>query len=164
MAIRSSSSSPPRAERRRALAAALAVLTFGGCGGETPARPDSAVSVGVTSRLAMPFHGPNGPGAEPMSISFQWTVVLAAAGGPGVTIRAVRTELREPRVARALIAETGSTFDGRLRPDATLLVPQSAGGFFDSALYPGQWEATVTVDVVHPGGRAETLRTAFAFR
>ena len=163
MGIRSSSSSRP-ADVQRVFAAALVGLTFAGCGGETPGQPDSTVSVGVTSRLQMPFHGPNGPGAEPMSISFQGTVALDAAGGPGVTIRAVRTELREPRYAGALVAETGSAFDGRLRPDGTLLVPQTASGFFDSALYHGQWEGTVTVDVVHPGGRAETLRTAFTFR
>jgi hypothetical protein len=151
--------------RHKTAAALVALAWLAGCDGDSPARPDSVVSLRVASTRQMPFHGPAGPGMEPMSISFQWTVTLTAAGGPGVTILAIRTELREPGFAGRLEVATGpEAFNGHLGPGGTLLVPQSSGGFFSSALYPGQWEGTASVDVLHPNGRAETIETAFSFR
>ncbi len=149
----------------RTAAALLALIWLTGCDGDSPAQPDSLVTLAVTSGKEMPFHGPAGPGTEPMSITFQWTVALTVAGGPGVTVRAIRTELREPNYAGRLSVATGpEAFNGRISPGGILLVPQSSSGLFSSALYPGQWEANASVDVLHPNGKAETLQTAFSFR
>ena len=44
-----------------------------------------------------------------------------------------------------------------------LVVPQGTAGTFASALYPGEWRGTTSVDIRHPSGRSETLRQAFSF-
>lgn len=143
---------------------ALLCSGFFACDRESPAQPDSVVTLTITSTQEIPFHGPAGPGTEPISISFQWTVVLTAAGGPGATVRAIRTELREPNSPSSLAVVMGpEAFSGSLRPGVPLQVVLSAAGFFSSALYPGQWQGNASVDLVHPSGRAETLQVAFSF-
>lgn len=144
---------------------ALLCSGFFACDRELPAQPDSVVTLTITSAREIPFHGPAGPGTEPISISFQWTVVLTTAGGPGATVRAIRTELRESNGPSSLAVATGpEAFNGSLRPGVPLQVVQSAAGFFNSALYPGQWQGNASADIVHPSGRAETLQGAFSFR
>jgi hypothetical protein len=100
-----------------------------------------------------------------MLISFQWTVALTVAGGPGVTVRAIRTELREPDLAGQLTVSTGpDALNARISAGESLVVPQSSSGLFSSALYPGRWEGNASVEVLHSSGRAETLQTPFSFR
>jgi hypothetical protein len=100
-----------------------------------------------------------------MSISFRWTVVLATAQGPGATVRAIHADLRESRSGTSIVAP-----DPRLPPDPSvragvpLEVECGTSDFFSSALYPGKWRAHVSVEIVHPSGRVETLRAAFSFR
>ncbi len=113
----------------------------------------------------MPFHGRGGPGSEPMSITFRWTVVLATAMGPGATVRAIRADLREPGSGTSLdVPEPRLPPDHSVRPGAPLEIQCGTSGFFNSALYPGKWRAHVFVDIAHHSGRVETLQAAFSFR
>ena len=80
----------------------LALCAPTGCGGAG----DPVVTVEVTSRSKMPFHGPGGPGSEPMSITFMWTVVVRSTEGPDCQVDRIATELSEPQSRTVLTAET----------------------------------------------------------
>lgn len=138
------------------------------CGRESPAQPevaaDAVIVLTIASIQEMPFHGPGGPGTEPMSITFRWTVVLTTPGGPGAMVRAIRTELRESNSETPIVAPDPGPLDRTLRAGVPLELPLSAAGLFNSALYPGRWEGRVSVDIVHLSGRQETLQTTFSFR
>ena len=146
-----------------ALVGITAVLYLG-CGpvGPTLEDPESRVTVAVKDTREMPFHGPGGPGSEPMSITFFWTVVVSASNGRGVAIESIETRIREPREAVPLVASSART--GFLTPGQDLEVVQSAGGFFSSALYPGSWDGAAAVRVRHPNGRREEINLDFRFR
>ena len=117
----------------------------------------------VKSAQEMPFHGPSGPGTEPMSISFRWIVVLVASAGSGASMGAIHTTLQDSLSSNTLVAATAST-GLFLAPGVPREVSQGASGFFNSAQYPGDWHATVSATVVYPSGRSETLLATFAFR
>lgn len=139
------------------------------CGRESPVQPevpaDSVVALAITDVREIPFHGRGGPGSEPMSINFMWTVVLATPAGPGATVLAIRADLRESGSGTSLAAfKSGLPPDPSVRPGVPLEIQGGAAGFFDSALYPGKWRAHVSVDIAHRSGRVETLQAAFSFR
>jgi len=133
-------------------------LAAGGCGSED----EPVVSVAISSPVEMPFHGPGGPGTEPMYIGFTWTVVVSATGGPESYIGMVRTQVTEKTSGTVLTDEDGPL--GTLSGGGRLEAKQGASGFFSSSLYPGAWTAVTTVEVTHAGGRSETLSTSFAFK
>src|SRR5262245_66321900 len=84
----------PRVKRvGRYLVVALAPCVAPGCG--TSGEP--VVTAEITSASKMPFHGPGGPGSEPMSITFTWTVVVRSAAGPECQVDRIATELSEPQ-------------------------------------------------------------------
>ena len=152
----------PRGKRNASWLLA-ALLCTAACGGDSPAQPDPAVTLAIESPLEMPFRGAGGPGAEPISISFQWTVVVSATDE--VTVLAVRTELRETASSARLEAASGpAAFNGRLSPRTNARFRQSVSAPWPSSLYPGEWRGTTSVDVLHAGGRTETVTTAFSFR
>lgn len=133
-------------------------LAAGGCGsGDEP-----LVRVAITSPIEMPFHGPGGPGTEPMYIGFTWTVVVSASGGPGSYIGMVRTQVTEKASGVAMADEDGPL--GSLSGGGKLEVEQGASGFFSSSLYPGDWTAVATVEVRHADGRSETVSTSSTFK
>ncbi len=141
-------------------------LAWAGCGGGRPdagVKPDAVVRVAVTSPTEMPFHGPGGPGTEPMYIGFTWTVAVTASEGADSQVGTVRTRLVESASGTVLPAEGGPL--GTLAGGSTLELAQGASGFFPSSLYSsGKWSGTTTVEVIHGGGRSETLTATFSFR
>jgi hypothetical protein len=133
-------------------------LAIAGCGSED----EALVTVAISAPVEMPFHGPSGPGTEPMYIGFTWTVVVSAAGGPDSYVGMVRTQVTEKTSGTVLTGEDGPL--GTLSGGGRLEVKQGASGFFSSSLYPGDWTAVTTVEVTHAGGRSETVSTSFGFR
>lgn len=135
-------------------------LVVGGCGSQE--EPDALVGLEIRSPVEMPFHGPHGPGTEPMYIGFSWTVVVSAAGGPESRIGMVVTQVTERTSGTVLTTEDGPV--GTLSSGGRLEVKQGASGFFASSLYPGDWTGVTTVEVSHASGRSETLTASFAFK
>jgi hypothetical protein len=150
---------------RHATTIAFAVFWISACGGDSVTRPDPVVTLTIAQPRQMPFHGSGGPGTEPISISFEWTVGLSSTGGREVTVVAIRTELRESVSSASLAVAAGpENVPHPLRSWEPVVVPQRISGAFSSALYPGQWQGTTSVEIVHPSGRSETLRSTFSFR
>jgi hypothetical protein len=133
-------------------------LAIAGCGSED----EALVAVAISSPMEMPFHGPGGPGTEPMYIGFTWTVVVSAAGGPDSYIGTVKTQVTERTSGTVLTDEDGPV--GTLSSGGRREVKQGVSGFFSSSLYPGDWTAVTTVEVTHAGGRSETVSTSFGFK
>jgi len=151
-------------ELRHAAPFAIALIWLSACGGDPVARPDPVVTLRISQPLKMPFHGPGGPGRGPIFISFQWTVTLSSDRGREVTVLGIRTELREAISSTSLaVAVEPEALTSPLRFWEPLVVPQGTAGTFASALYPGEWRGTTSVDIRHPSGRSETLRQAFSF-
>ena len=149
--------------RRRLLAVIGLGLGWAGCGSQDPPQvADAVVAVAIRSQVEVPFHGPLGPGTEPISIDLRWTVVITATGGAECQVRAVRTLLTERSSGTARTTEGGPL--GYLPGWGTLELPQRVSGFFPSTHYPGEWTGVTTVEVLHASGRSETLSAAFTFR
>jgi hypothetical protein len=129
-----------------------------GSGGQS----DAIVGVTVQAPMEMPFHGPGGPGTEPMYISFDWTVVISASEGSDGQIGTVRTLLTERVSGGVLVAEASPM--ASLRGGEKVELKQQASGTFPSALYPGDWTGVTSVEVTHISGRQETVSTSFRFR
>lgn len=145
--------------RRRLLAVIGLGLGLAGCGSQEVA--DAPVAVAIRSPAEMPFHGPMGPGTEPISIDLRWTVVITATGGE-CQVGAVRTQLTERTSGTVRTTEGGPL--GHLSGLGTLELPQRVSGLFPSSHYPGEWTGVTTVEVLHASGRSETLSVAFTFR
>lgn len=146
--------------RRPMLLLIVLCLAVAGCGSQEDA--EALVGVAISSPVEMPFHGPSGPGTEPMYIGFSWTVVVSAAGGRESQIGMVVTRVTERTSGTVLTAEDGPL--GTLSSGGRLEARQGASGFFSSSLYPGDWTGVTTVEVLHATGRSETLTTSFAFK
>ena len=140
---------------------ALVVLaaSLAACGDSVT--PDAVVGLRIVSPLAMPFHGPQGPGGEPISIDFRWTVVIAASEGAAARVTVVRTVLTERRSGAEVVRETFPSRD--LPPGGELRLEEQSGGSFPSELYPGDWAGVTAVQLAHASGAAETLTASFAF-
>jgi hypothetical protein len=136
------------------------VVALAACGSQR--EPDLTLAVTIHSPVEMPFHGPGGPGSEPMYIGFSWTVVVAASGDAESRIGTVRTRLTERTSGSVLTAEGGPA--GTLRGGEKVEVAQQTSGLFPSVLYPGDWTGVTTVEVSHGSGRSETLTASFTFR
>ncbi len=145
---------------KRSLVLAAASLAAWSCG--APSQPDTVVALTIASPSQMPFHGPHGPGTEPMYIAFNWTVVLTASGGGNDDVGMVRTRLVDSLSGTVLNTENGPL--GSLAGRGRLELPQQAGRFFPSSLYPGDWSGTTTAEILHRDGRSETLTATFSFR
>ncbi len=139
------------------LALALAVCAPPGCG----TAGDPVVTAEITAGSKMPFHGPGGPGSEPMSITFMWTVVVKSTEGFDCQVDRVATELSEPESRTVLSAETEPHESGRLRGGGTAQFPQQQGGFFSSALYSRPWNGRTRVDVTCPSRGTDQIEVAF---
>jgi hypothetical protein len=144
---------------RAGLAVIALVTSLAACGDSVA--PDAVVALRIVSPVAMPFHGTNGPGREPISINFSWTVVIAASEGAATRVAVVRTELTERKSGTVVVRETFPSMD--LPPGGELRLEEQSGGSFPSALYPGDWAGVTTVQVAHGSGAAETLTAAFSF-
>ncbi len=135
-------------------------LAATGCGSQEEA--EAPLGLAIKSPFEFPFHGPNGPGTEPIYIGFSWTVVVSAGGGPESRIGMVVTKLTERTSGAVLTTEDGPL--GTLSSGGSLEAKQETFGFFSSSLYPGDWTAITTVEVSYASGRSETLTASFAFR
>lgn len=135
-------------------------LAAAGCGSQE--ETEAPVALAISSPFEFPFHGPNGPGTEPIYIGFTWTVVVSAGGGPESRIGMVVTRLTERTSGAVLTTEDGPL--GTLSGGGRLDVEQETSGFFSFSHYPGDWTAVTTVEVSHATGRSETLTASFAFR
>lgn len=133
-------------------------LATPGCGSED----EALVSVAISSPVETPFHGPGGPGTEPMYIGFNWTVVISAGNGLDSHIGRVTTLVTEKSRGAVLADEDGQV--GALPAGGRLEVKQGASGLFPSSHYPGEWTAVTTVEVTHASGRSETVMASFAFK
>ncbi len=122
----------------------------------------STVSAEVVSSGKMPFHGPNGPGTEPIAITFNWTVVVEAHHGLGCTVDRITTVVSEAESGKSLMAETDPGASGALASGERAEFPQSQGGSFHSSLYQRPWSGLTRVDVTYSDGRTERLEVAFA--
>ena len=142
----------------------ILALSLARCGASVQSQ-DPVVSAAVRSPEEIPFHGPGGPGTEPMSISFRWTVILTASDGGEATVGLIHTQVRERQSGEILTIETGpERHGGRLPANGTLEVSQQAGGFFSSSNYPGTWDALTTVEVTYPSRKADKLELSFTFK
>ena len=142
------------------VAAISAGLFAAACGSGEQA--DGSIRLMIRAPVQMPFHGPGGPGTEPMYIAFNWTVAVAAAEGADSVVGRVRTRLTE-RASGAVLTADGDAV-GSLGAGAEVELRQQASGPFPSSLYPGDWLGVTTVEVSHRSGRLETVSTSFTFR
>jgi hypothetical protein len=126
-----------------------------GCGGSNVS---PVLTAEVVAAGKLPFHGPSGPGSEPISITFSWTVVVRSAQGPDCEVDRVMSELSEPQSQRVLSAATEG---GRLPGGGTAQVPQQQAGFFDSSLFARPWNGHTRVDVTCPHGVTAHVEAAF---
>jgi hypothetical protein len=140
-----------------AMSAGLMVAACGSGG-----QPDGSVRLTVNAPVEMPFHGPGGPGTEPMYISFNWTVVVAASEGADIVVGPVRTRLIERASGAVLTAEGGPV--GNVPAGAKVELRQQTSGTFLSSLYPGDWLGVTTVEVSGRNGTLATVSTSFTFR
>ena len=141
--------------RTMAYGVAILGLCLGSCGSEgTP-----VITGEVTSVQKMPFHGPNGPGTEPISITFRWTTVVRATGGSDCVVQSIRTQLTE--------TQSGVTVEADIAPDQSLpdgqpvQFPQQQGGVFSSALYDRPWNGHSQVKVGCTGGEHQQVGVSF---
>jgi hypothetical protein len=141
---------------------ALFGCSLSGCGRSPaqPAGPDSVVTFAIKAAQDLRLDPATSPGGEP-TVSFRWTEVLTATGGPGATVRASRGELRESS-SQTVLAFGGLPSGTSVRPGAPLERPVVVAGVH-SAPHAGQWEGRASVDIVHASGRVETLQAAFSF-
>jgi hypothetical protein len=139
------------------VALAMSLLTCG-----RAVVPDAVIAVQVVSPTTMPFHGPSGPGTEPISITFRWTVVITASAGTTSRVAVVRTELTERHSGKVLALTTFPASDS-LPGGGELQLAEATSGFFQSSLYPGDWAGVTTAQVAHASGAAETVTASFSF-
>jgi hypothetical protein len=125
--------------------------------------PDPVVSASVGSAVKMPFHGPQGPGGDSISITFKWTVSVWAAEGPECRVTRIATEVVEPLSGKKLEVASEPGQAGLLRGGVMVELPQQHGGFFDSTLYSRRWTGRTRVDVSCEGGWAGQIEAVFAF-
>jgi len=118
------------------------------------------ISAEVSLVQKMPFHGPGGPGTEPMSITFSWTVVVTARDSSDCVVRRIGTRLSEPVSGEAVEAES---LPARTLPDGQAVeIPQQESGFFPSVLYTRPWSGVTDVEVGCPGEPSRGLQVQFA--
>lgn len=139
------------------LASTLAVCSSIGCGSSSS--PSQVVTAEVVSASKMPFHGPGGPGSDPISITFSWTVVVRSDRGPDCRIERVISELSEPQSRQVLSATT--LRQDRLPGGGRAEVPQQQAGFLDSSLFARPWTGRTHVDVACPGGAMAAADATF---
>jgi len=145
---------------RRRLGLVAIALSLLACG---PAvAPDAVIAVRVVSPTIMPFHGPSGPGTEPIFIAFRWTVVITASPGTTSRVAVVRTELTE-RHSGTVMALTTFPASDSLAGGGELQLAEATSGVFPSSLYPGDWAGVTTAQVSHASGAAETVTASFSF-
>jgi hypothetical protein len=152
-------------EGMRLVVGGAIVVLCQACGSEGPtgaSHLESTVHIQVKDAVEMPFHGPAGPGSEPMSITFSWIATVSVTGGGGVTVESIETRVREARLAQPLVVSSSPS--ALVMAGQALEVRQSVGGPFESALYPGSWEGAVVVRLRHPSTRREDITVTFAFR
>jgi hypothetical protein len=142
--------------RRNVAALALALSSAFGCGHAG----EQVVAAEVGSVSKMPFHGPGGPGSEPMSITFSWTVVVKSTEGPDCQVDRIDTVLSELESKTVLTADTEPGESGVLRGGGAAQFRQGQGGFFNSPLYERPWHGQTRVDVTC-SGRSEPIEVGF---
>ncbi len=140
--------------------AALVGLVGAGCMPDEGT--DRVVAVAIRSPVEMPFHGPNGPGTEPIYIDFSWTVVVTTSGLRDLRAGLARTRLTEAATGVVLTTEDGPL--GTVPSGGEVELRQHASGVFPSSRYPGDWRGVTTVEISGTGGRSETLTASFTFR
>jgi hypothetical protein len=123
--------------------------------------PDAALALSISAPAEMPFHGPHGPGTEPIYVTFSRRVVVTVSAGTESRISLVRTRLSERASGEALTAESDPT--ATPGGGEKLELVQRASGTYPSSLYPGDWMGVTTLDVSHGSGRVETLSASFVF-
>src|SRR5512145_3110076 len=128
------------------------------CGGSAE-EPDIAVA--VEPRLAMPFHGPNGPGSDTMSMTLRWAVVVSAESGGAAMVRSIHTVVRDERSGASIAADTAPVSE--VSAGRPYLTEQEGSCFFPSTAYPGRWVGVTTVEIGYESGRTERIDTPFAF-
>jgi hypothetical protein len=133
-------------------------LTWG-CGSSGRA----TVAAEVSDITKMPFHGPGGPGSEPISITFMWTVVVHSSGSAGCSVTRITTQLVETVSGSTLVAESDPS-PGALPEEGTTKFQQSQGGFYPSALYDRVWQGHTVVEVECSGGLTEQAEADFTIR
>jgi hypothetical protein len=135
------------------------VLVLALCLGSCGSNGAPVVTGEVTAVQKMPFHGPGGPGTEPMSITFMWTVVVKATGASDCVVEAIHTEIREAQSGEAVEADATPS---RVLPDGEPVeLPQQQGGLFHSTLYSRPWSGQSQVTVGCAGGEHQEIGIAF---
>jgi hypothetical protein len=144
--------------RRTGACLALSVLTLG-CGAS--GRPTFVVE--VSDIFKMPFHGPGGPGSEPISLTFMWTVVVHSGAASGCNVGHITTQLVETVSGSTLVAESDPS-PGTLPEEGTTKFKQSRGGSYPSALSDRVWQGHTVVEVNCSGGPTEHAEADFSVR
>ena len=143
---------------RMSLGVVALVACVASCGDSVT--PDAVVALRVVSPVAMPFHGPGGPGAETIFINLRWTVVVESGDGATSRVVAVRTQLTESRSGRVLVSESLPAQE--LPPHGELRLDEQASGLFPSESSQGDWAGVTTVKLVLGSGAEQTLTAAFS--
>ena len=137
---------------------ALSALAWG-CGSSgTP-----TVAVEVSDIVKIPFHGPGGPGSEPISLTFTWTVVLHSGSSAGCDVSHITTQLVEAVSGSTLVAESDPG-PGALPEEGATRFKQSQGGSYPSALYTRVWQGHTVVEVKCSGGVTQQAQTDFTIK
>jgi len=139
--------------------AAFAVLVLGLCLGSCGSNATPVITGEVTAIQKMPFHGPGGPGTEPMSITFMWTVVVRATGGSDCVVQSIQTQITETQSGEAVQAD--ATPNQPLPDGQAVQFPQQQGGFFSSDLYTRPWNGQSQVEVDCTAGGHQQIAVSF---
>jgi len=139
--------------------AAFAVLVLGLCLGSCGSNGTPVITGEVTAIQKMPFHGPGGPGTEPMSITFMWTVVVRATGGSDCVVQSIQTQITETQSGEAVQAD--ATPNQPLPDGQAVQFPQQQGGFFSSDLYTRPWNGQSQVEVDCTAGGHQQIAVSF---
>lgn len=142
---------------RLTCAAMVAALCLG-CGGSAV---DPTISVAVEPQVPMPFHGPNGPGSDTMSMSLRWAVVVTAGAGSAAVVRSIHTVIRDEKSGVSVSADEAP--GSAVSEGHPLRAEQLGSCYFPSTAYPGRWLGVTTVEITHESGKVERLDASFAF-
>lgn len=121
-----------------------------------------SVNLSVDATALQPFHGPAGPGTDPISLTFTWVLRIQLNDGGAATVKGVHTRLTE-QASGTFIEPADQSMSLPIAEGETKSVPLQASASVPAGLYPGRWTGTSTVQIIESSGESKSLDVAFSF-